>query len=221
MCFSIEADLVAGAVLLPVAAVALREVRHAREIPFAALPLLFSLHQLVEAVVWAGAEGEVSDRLAHLAAVVYVVFALPVLPVLVPLAVLLLEPRGSRWRAAPFVALGAVVAARFASAVITGPIEAVAHPHALTYTAPLDDVVLWTGLYVVAVVGGSLSSGYRSIVLFGAVNLLGLTVVALVYAHAVTSWWCVWAALSSVLVAAHMVRRRRLLHRDDRLARQA
>ena len=36
MCFSPEADLVAGIALLPVAALSLREVRHVREVPFAA-----------------------------------------------------------------------------------------------------------------------------------------------------------------------------------------
>ena len=51
MCFSVQADLAAGVLLLPVAAVSLREVRHVRELPFAAVPLLLALHQLVEAVV--------------------------------------------------------------------------------------------------------------------------------------------------------------------------
>jgi len=52
VCFSVEADLVAGAALLPIGVVTLREVRHVRELPFAALPLLFAAHQLVEALVW-------------------------------------------------------------------------------------------------------------------------------------------------------------------------
>jgi len=49
VCFSAQADVVAGAVLLPMAVVSLREVRQVRELPFAALPLLFALHQLIEA----------------------------------------------------------------------------------------------------------------------------------------------------------------------------
>ncbi|MCW2764198.1 MAG: hypothetical protein JWO11_157, partial [Nocardioides sp.] len=71
MCFSVEADLVAGVALLPVGVLALREVRHPREVPFAALPLLFALHQLVEAVVWAGTEGRVSADLQHAATLAY------------------------------------------------------------------------------------------------------------------------------------------------------
>ena len=210
MCFSLEADLVAGAVLLPVAALSLREVRHAREVPFAALPLLFSLHQLVEALVWAGTEGDVSAGVAHAAAMVYVLIALPVLPTLVPVAVLLLEPRGARLRVAPFVALGAVVSAYLAYAVLSGPVTVEADPHALIYHVGLENSLIWSVLYVVAVVGPSVLSGYPSIVAFGVLNLIGLTVVALSYRQAFASVWCVYAALTSGLVLLHMYRRRHL-----------
>jgi hypothetical protein len=132
MCFSLEADLIAGTVLLPMAALSLREVRHVRELPFASLPLLFSLHQFVEALVWAGTNGDVSAGVEHAAALAYLIFAFPVLPLLVPLAVLLLEPRGSRLRVAPFVVLGAVVATYFAVAVLDGPIKVVVEAHALS-----------------------------------------------------------------------------------------
>jgi polyferredoxin len=64
------------------------------------------------------------------------------------------------------------------------------------------------------VIGPSLLSGYRSIVAFGALNLIGLGVVAVVYAEAFASLWCVWAALSSILVTVHMFRRRHLPDSD-------
>jgi len=214
MCFSLEADLVAGAVLLPVGVVALREVRLARELPFASLPLLFAFHQFVEAVVWAGTTGAVSPDVQYVAAMAYLIFAFAILPILLPLAVLLLEPWGLRLRVAPFVALGAVVATYFTEAVLTGPIQVIVKPYALVYFTALSDEVLWTGLYIVAVIGPSLLSGYRSIVAFGVANLVGLCVVGLVYAEAFASLWCVWAALSSLFIAVHMVRRRRLSDSD-------
>lgn len=80
--------------------------------------------------------------------------------------------------------------------------------------------MLWTGLYIVAVIGPSLLSGYRSLVAFGVLNLVGLTAVALVYAEAFTSLWCVYAAFTSVFITVHMVRRRGLPD-SDRLDGQA
>ena len=216
MCFSVEADVVAGLLVLPVGVLSLREVRRPRELPFAALPLLFAVHQLVEAVVWAGAEGSVSSEVQQAAAMAYLIFALPVLPTLVPVAVLLLEPHGARRRVAPFVALGSVVSAYLAFVLATHPIHVVARPHALGYYVGLPHENVWTVLYIVAVIGPSLLSGYPSIVAFGVLNLVGLSVVALVYAEGFASLWCVWAGLTSVLILAHMVLRRRLTD-DHRL----
>ena len=210
MCFSMEADLVAGVALLPVAALSLREVRHARELPFASLPLLFAAHQLIEALVWAGTEGDVSSSVQQAAAMVYVLFAFPVLPTLVPLAVLMLEPRGARLRVAPFLALGLVVSAYLTYVVLSGPIVVDARPHALIYRIGLENGMVWAVLYIVAVVGPSLLSGYPSIVAFGVLNLVGLTLVALALQEAFASIWCVFAALTSVLILLHMYRRRRL-----------
>ncbi len=210
MCFSTEADLIAGAVLLPVGALSLREVRCAREVPFAALPLLFALHQLIESLVWAGTEGQVSAGVQDAAATAYVLFALPVLPTLVPLAVLLLEPRHARLRVAPFVALGVAVSTYLTIAVLTGPIVVTAHPHALQYSVDLPYGAVVSVLYVVAVVGPSVLSGYPSIVAFGVLNFVGLAVVATLYLTAFASLWCVFAALTSGLVLLHMRLRRRL-----------
>lgn len=210
MCFSTEADLVAGVALLPVAALSLREVRCAREVPFAALPLLFAAHQLVEMFVWAGVDGDVSASIQQLAALAYALFAFPLLPTLVPTAVLLLEPRGARLRVAPFVAIGVVVSAYLTYVVLAGPLVVEPHPHALVYRIGLENGTVWAVLYILAVVGPSLLSGYPSIVFFGAFNLLGLTLVAIAYQEAFASIWCVVAALSSVLVLVHMHRRRRL-----------
>jgi hypothetical protein len=210
MCFSVEADVVAGLVVLPVGVLALREVRHRRELPFASLPLLFALHQLVEAVVWAGTEGDVSAHAQRVAALLYLLVAMPLLPALVPVAVLLLEPRGSRARVAPFVVLGAVVSAYFAFVVVDGPIRVTAHAHGLAYATGLDHGDLWAVLYIAAVIGPSVLSGYPSIVAFGLVNLVGLSVVAISYQESFASLWCVWAALSSVLILVHLVLRRRM-----------
>lgn len=204
MCFSPEADLVAGVVLLPVGVAALREVRDVREVPFAALPLLFALHQLVEALVWFGDSGDVSTCTAQAATTAYVLFALPVLPLLVPLAVLLIEPPEARLRVAPFVVLGAVVSMYMGWAVLDGPITVRAEAHALVYGVSMDDRVLWSLLYVVAVIGPSLLSGSPSIVWFGALNLVGLVVVGLLYLSAFASLWCLFAAASSVLILVHM-----------------
>ncbi|CAN5613891.1 hypothetical protein BH09ACT8_BH09ACT8_19700 [soil metagenome] len=210
MCFSATADLAVGAALVPVAIASLREVRHRRELPFALLPSIFAVHQFLEAAVWAGQDGEVPSTVAHVAMRAYLFIAFPLLPTLIPVAVLLLEPRGARRRVAIFVVLGAIVSSYLTVVVLLRPVTVVMHPHALEYQSIVQAPVVWAVLYIIAVIGPALMSGYRSIVAFGVANLVGLTIVAAVFEAAFASLWCVWAAAASVLILVHMMRRRRL-----------
>ncbi|WP_156689549.1 DUF6629 family protein [Mycobacterium sp. Marseille-P9652] len=208
MCFSIAADLVVGTALVPVAIATLREVKLWREIPFALLPAVFSVHQFLEAAVWPN--GVVSAGMAEFAVRAYIFIALPLLPALVPVGILMLEPRGARLRVAPFAVLGAVVSAYLAFVVLAEPIGVKRCPHALEYQTAARESYVWATLYIVAVIGPALLSGYRSIVAFGLANLVGLVAVALLYFEAFASFWCIYAAVVSVLVLVHMRRRRRL-----------
>ena len=52
MCFSASVSFVAGTSLLAAGAVTVRKARHKDELPFAAIPLLFGVQQLVEGVIW-------------------------------------------------------------------------------------------------------------------------------------------------------------------------
>ncbi len=128
---------------------------------------------------------------------------------LVPVAVLTLR-EVKQWREVPFAVLGAVVAGYLAVVVLTEPIGVTRCPHALRYQTGVHDGYVWAVLYVIAVIGPAVLSGYRSIVVFGWANLVGLVVVAVLYVQAFASLWCVYAAVLSVLVLVHMVRRRRL-----------
>ena len=61
MCFSAGADVVAGVVVGAIGLDGLRHVRRPAEMWLASLPLVLAAHQLVEAVVWLGLQGRVSE----------------------------------------------------------------------------------------------------------------------------------------------------------------
>ena len=52
MCFSASANFIGSVVLGAIGVVTLTEVKHRRELLFAAMPLLFALHQFTEGFVW-------------------------------------------------------------------------------------------------------------------------------------------------------------------------
>ncbi|MGI9125354.1 MAG: DUF6629 family protein, partial [Mycobacterium sp.] len=129
-------------------------------------------------------------------------------------AVLLLAPHGARLRVAPFLGLGAVVSAYLAYVVLFNPVQVIRHPYGLEYATVVAHPIFWSVLYIVAVIGAPLLSGYRSIVAFGVLNLVGLIAVAVLYYEVFASLWCAFAAMSSLLILLHMVRRRRLSDAD-------
>ena len=107
MCFSAAANFVGSGVLGAIGAVTLTRVKHRRELLFAALPVLFAIHQFIEGFVWLGLDGILSPTVAHDMGAAFMLYAQGLLPFLLPLSVLQFEPDGkSRRQMVPFVVLG-------------------------------------------------------------------------------------------------------------------
>jgi hypothetical protein len=204
MCFSPEADVVAGVVLGAVGIDALRRVTDRRELLLASLPLAFAAHQLIEAFVWWGARGQVSSAWGDTATRAYLLFAYA-LPVIVPLAVLSTERDARRRRVmAGFAGLGVIVSLVLLASLLRGPVGATAHDLHIAYHVRIPAGRLMTALYVVAVCGALLASTRPTIKWFGVVNGIAVVLLAVTIADGVASLWCVWAAVTSVLIDLHL-----------------
>jgi len=205
MCYSPEADLVAGVVVGAAGIDALRHVDDRRDLALAAVPLFLAAHQLIEAVGWWGLQDRVPEMAGTLAIGAYLVIAMGVVPALVPYAVMRTERDPTRRRLmVPLVALGAGVSMVLLFALSSGPYGATIGGRYIAYETTLP----WTGAvgagYAIAVCAPLLLSTHRRLVLFGVINIpvvLGLT--ALLSAGFI-SLWCVWAAVSSIVVTRHI-----------------
>ena len=76
MCYSPEADLMAGLVVGAIGIDALRHVKRREELALAALPLVLATHQAIEAFAWWGLEGKVSPTAGSAAVTVYLAVGL-------------------------------------------------------------------------------------------------------------------------------------------------
>ncbi|WP_405010226.1 DUF6629 family protein [Kitasatospora sp. NBC_01539] len=201
MCWSAEADLVAGAVVTGLGVACLARVRDPRRLPLALLPVVLGLHQLVEAVVWSGAEGRVGADTATAARTAWAFIALPLLPVLVPFGVRCAAPPGAaRRRAGWALVLGAAVAVPLAVAVLGGPVTARVRGHTLAYAVGVGPVVLLTAGYLLATVGSLLTAADRTLRLLGVLVGFGAVVCAALWRLEFASTWCALAALASVVL---------------------
>ncbi len=201
VCFSAEADFTAGVVVGVVGVATLTKVRHRREVPLALLPCLFALHQIAQGFVWLSLDDRISRSAGHFALYAYVLYAWALLPVYLPVAVALVEPdvRRRRWTLV-FAVLGAVVAGNLLWAILHESISAGIVGHTIRYRGVGSLAGLATVLYVVATCGSLLVSSVRRIRWFGVVNLAAVLVIVWVEQNALTSLWCTWAAIVSVLL---------------------
>ena len=209
MCFSPDADFVAGAVVAGVGVETLRHVRARRELIVGALPLLFGIHQLVEGFVWLGLRGQVSHGFGDAAKEAYIVYAHAVLPVIVPLGFMLLEPDRRRSRVMLAMAsVGAVLGAYLLWQVTAYPVGAHEEARCIDYTTHTPNDAIIALLYVAATCGPALISSRRYLRWFGLISLVGVIVTAVVRVDELTSLWCVYVAFVSVLILEHFRRQR-------------
>jgi hypothetical protein len=224
VCFSPQADVAGGVLICAIGVDAVRHIRQRREfIALAWIPVLLGAHQFIEAFVWLWLQGHVPRGIGQVALWAYLLIAFVVLPIYIPLAVIALEPtRQRKLLMSPFAAMGAVTAAVLLAAMIRGPVGVRLAPYHLAYSIRLHDGFLITAVYVVAVCGPLLLSGYRHVAVFGIVNLVAVIIIARLTASGFASIWCGWAALSSGAIALHCryarPHRHHALPRADRLA---
>ncbi len=207
MCFSASASFVAAGALLPAGAYTMRRARTPSELPYAAIPVLFGLQQLIEGVIWLtfGWDGTALNAAGTFA---YSLFSHVLWPLYVPLAALLLE--GVRWRR---IALVACFAAGSAAGIyllfnmLRFPIVSRETGGHIEYASPHFYIVVVMAGYLVGTCLSLLFSSHAAVRVFGAAALTAFSLSYVAYTIWLVSVWCFFAAVLSVLVLLYFTRR--------------
>jgi len=211
MCFSSSASFVLAAALLPLGVASVRYCREQQRselLPLAVTPLLFSVQQALEGVVWLGLAPGGSDRLVHAAALSYLFFAYAFWLVWFPWCVLQLNrqaPPPLRRR----ILVGLLMLGLLIGAVLWWPLlldasrlqPAVVNGFLDYRTTSLVDRWINLGVgstaYGVVVIVPLMLSASGRLRGFGAGILATFLVSHLVSGHAFASVWCFFSALLS------------------------
>jgi hypothetical protein len=184
--------------------VTLTKVKHRRELLFAALPLLFAVHQFIEGFVWLGLDGILSPVVAHDMGAAFMLYAQGLLPFLLPLSVLLFESDvKSRRRMLPFLALGGGTTLYILWALTAYQLQVYVKGNSVVYINQATNNTAVAVLYIIATCGSLFFSQVKMMVVFGAANLTILLVVMEVKRYAFTSLWCAYAAIASIIILVY------------------
>ena len=204
MCFSATASFVAGTSLSLIGVATLKTVKEKSEIPFAMIPLLFGVQQLTEGVIWLTFSRD-APLLQQTMTYVYSGFSHVLWPIYVPFAIGILE--SVRWRKralAGFEVAGLLVGLYLLYFIVTAPVVAQVVSRHIEYISPHFYVPPMIVLYLAATCVSAFFSSHKFVNLFGALALLSFVAAYVIYAHALVSVWCFFAALLSILMYVHM-----------------
>lgn len=204
MCFSATASFAAGTTLSVIGVATLTNVKRQSEIPFAMIPLLFGIQQLIEGVVWLTFTHD-APLLKQTMTYVYSGFSHVLWPIYVPLAIGIFEI--ARWRRKvlwAFEVAGLAVGLYLLYFIVTRPVVALVVSRHIEYVSPHFYIVPVIVLYVAATCVSAFFSSHRFVNLFGALALASFIAAYVVAAHALVSIWCFFAALLSILLYVHL-----------------
>lgn len=199
MCFSATASFVAGVSLSAIGVVTLKKATCKTDMPFALIPLLFGIQQIIEGMLWLSFRYDAA-LLNATTTYLFSIFSHTLWPIFVPFSVGLLEP--VHWRRNVmrlFQVIGLSIGLYLLYFIVKYPVVAVAKEH-IVYVSPHFYEVPAMLLYLLATCVVSFFSSHRVVRWFGALALLLFIVAYWFYTAALFSVWCFFSAILSAMI---------------------
>ncbi len=209
MCFSATASFTAGTVLIITGVVTLQHVRSKAAFPFACIPLLFGIQQMIEGVVWISFGSPV---LHSVATYTFVMFSHVLWPIYVPTTIYLIEKHPIRKKILWGISLiGALVSIYLFTWSVAGPVTCSIVGQSIAYQMDVPFPLPSFFLYFIATCAGSMVSSSLKIRIFGTAMLLWFFVAHAWYPETLFSVWCFFSAVLSLIIYAHMKDLRKII----------
>ena len=172
------------------------------EIPFAMIPLLFGVQQIIEGMLWLSFRFD-APLLNVIMTYVFTLFSHVLWPIFVPFSIGLMETVAWRKKViSAFQITGIAVGLYHLYVIVKFPVTSEVNGH-IVYVSPYFNKVPVMVLYLAATCVGAFFSSHKIINIFGALALLLFMVAYWFYTVAFFSVWCFFAAILSVVIYLH------------------
>lgn len=199
MCFSATASFIAGVSLSALGVATIKKTERKAEIPFAMIPLLFGVQQIIEGMLWLSFRFD--DPLLNMTMTyAFTLFSHVLWPILVPFSIGLMEQVAWRKKVIwVFQIIGIAVGLYLLYVMVKFPVTSEVAEH-IVYVSPHFYPVPVMALYLTATCVGAFFSSDKIINLFGVLALLLFGVAYRIHTVAFFSIWCFFAAILSGII---------------------
>lgn len=202
MCFSAGASFSAAGVLSIIGLLSINKVRDTRLYPLAVIPLFFALQQASEGILWLALSNTISPLFIKPATYLFLFFAFLLWPLYISIAALLYEkdPTRKKLLYLPLI-VGALITLYALFHMVTYEIDAELISCHILYSIKEISFSNYALIpYLIAVLSPFFISSLRHILIWGLALLAAFIVSFVAYTTFLTSIWCFFAALLSMLI---------------------
>ena len=204
MCFSANASFGSGLILAVIGVATVKKSISTKQIIFGSIPLIFSIQQLIEGVVWLTIGNKEYLNLSKVSIYIFLFFAQVVWPIVVPLSIYYMNKKDSyKLIQQFFVGVGLTISLYLFLCIIYYDVSAEIIDQHIVYhqgspMVSIGNIVAF--LYVLATILPPFFSKIKFMNLLGIINLMAFSVSCFFYAYYIVSIWCFFASLMSISI---------------------
>jgi hypothetical protein len=203
MCFSAGASFVGGIAIVAIAVVTLHKVHKPSQIVFASIPLFFGFQQFAEGFVWLALQNADYATFLKPAMYTFLIMAEVFWPFMTPLAVLLMEKNKKRRKIIrAFLFMGISVSLYFIFCLVMFKVTPEIRGYHIEYvdTFPKSIRLFVFAIYLIASITPLFISTIKRAYLLGVLMALSCLVTIIFFTQFLTSVWCFFGALISIVI---------------------
>ena len=203
MCFSAGASFTGAAIISAVGLATVSKAESPSQKIFASIPLIFGLQQFSEGIIWVILRSGGHESLQKAALLIFLISALMIWPVFLPFSVRSIEQEPQKRKLLlAFLIAGAIVAAYYAACLVIFKTTPIIESHHIKYSGdfPKSLEIPVFLLYLLVTITPLFISSIKRTNIMGIIIFFSVVVSAIFYKEYLTSVWCFFAALISVII---------------------
>jgi hypothetical protein len=203
MCFSAGASFTGGIVISAIGVATLGKVRKPAQKLFAGIPLLFGFQQFAEGVLWITLRSGGHERLQDAVAYIFLITALIIWPVMLPLSMWLMEEvKKKKIILVGLMVTGGILSLFYAFCLLSYNVTPRIQSFHIQYIDEFPGTLIKIAfvVYLASTIAPLFVSSIKWMWLFGILITVSCLVTGIFFAQYLTSIWCFFAALVSVVI---------------------